>query len=93
MPLVGHAGKNLGLVQFTDKAQGEFIEEDEAILVQLAAIASAGIENARLYEQVREQDQRKDEFLATLAHELRNPPAPVRTDLLCSSWHLQSVPQ
>jgi PAS domain S-box-containing protein len=81
VPLIGHGGKNLGLVQLTDKAHGEFTEEDEAILVQLAAIASAGIENACLYEQVREQDQRKDEFLATLAHELRNPLAPIRTGL------------
>ncbi len=81
VPLIGHGGKNLGLVQLTDKAHGEFTEEDEAILVQLAAIASAGIENAYLYEQVREQDQRKDEFLATLAHELRNPLAPIRTGL------------
>jgi PAS domain S-box-containing protein len=81
VPLIGHGGKNLGLVQLTDKFQGEFTEEDEAILVQLAAIASVGIENAYLYEQVREQDQRKDEFLATLAHELRNPLAPIRTGL------------
>jgi signal transduction histidine kinase/ActR/RegA family two-component response regulator len=28
--------------------------------------------------QLKEQDQRKDEFLATLAHELRNPLAPIR---------------
>jgi PAS domain S-box-containing protein len=80
-PLIGHGGQNLGAVQLMDKAQGEFTEEDEAILVQLAAIASAGIKNARLYQQVREQDRRKDEFLATLAHELRNPLAPIRTGL------------
>ena len=30
---------------------------------------------------LREQDKRKDEFLATLAHELRNPLAPLRTGL------------
>jgi len=49
--------------------------------VQLAAIASAGIENATFYKQLREQDRRKDEFLATLAHELRNPLAPLRNGL------------
>jgi len=81
VPLIGQGGKNLGLVQLSDKYVGEFTEHDEAILVQLAAIAATGIENSRLYEQVREQDRRKDEFLATLAHELRNPLAPIRTGL------------
>jgi signal transduction histidine kinase/ActR/RegA family two-component response regulator len=32
----------------------------------------------RAEAQLRERDQRKDEFLATLAHELRNPLAPIR---------------
>jgi PAS domain S-box-containing protein len=44
------------------------------------------IDNAKLAEQVlrdtesalRDADRRKDEFLATLAHELRNPLAPIR---------------
>ncbi len=35
----------------------------------------------RRAEQLAETDQRKDEFLATLAHELRNPLAPVRNAL------------
>jgi PAS domain S-box-containing protein len=81
VPLVGHGGRNLGVVQLSDKYAGEFTQEDEAVLVQLAAIASAGIENARLYKELRLQARRKDEFLATLAHELRNPLAPVRNGL------------
>ncbi len=32
-------------------------------------------------ERLREGDRRKDEFIATLAHELRNPLAPIRTGL------------
>ena len=32
-------------------------------------------------EALREADRRKDEFLATLAHELRNPLAPIRNGL------------
>jgi signal transduction histidine kinase/ActR/RegA family two-component response regulator len=40
---------------------------------------------AALNHQLREQDRRKDEFLATLAHELRNPLAPIRNAAeLCS---------
>jgi CheY-like chemotaxis protein len=35
-------------------------------------------ERLRLVRQLRETDRKKDEFLATLAHELRNPLAPVR---------------
>jgi PAS domain S-box-containing protein len=81
VPFVGRAGANLGLVQLSDKEEGEFTESDEAILVQLAQIAAVAIENTRLYEELREQDRRKDEFLATLAHELRNPLAPIRTGL------------
>jgi signal transduction histidine kinase/CheY-like chemotaxis protein len=38
-------------------------------------------ENRRLYEIARQADSRKDEFLAMLAHELRNPMAPLRNAL------------
>ncbi|HSJ98820.1 MAG TPA: PAS domain S-box protein [Myxococcota bacterium] len=35
----------------------------------------------QIEEELREADRRKDEFLATLAHELRNPLAPIRNSL------------
>ncbi len=80
-PLVSRGGKNLGLIRISDKDDGDFSERDEAVLVQLAHIASVAIENARLYGELRDQDRRKDEFLALLAHELRNPLAPLRNGL------------
>ena len=76
-PLVARGGQGLGLLQLADKAEGEFTEDDEAILVQLSRLASIAIENARLYEELRGNDRRKDEFLAMLAHELRNPLAAI----------------
>ena len=38
-------------------------------------------EREQLIARLQEQDKRKDEFLATLAHELRNPLAPIRNGL------------
>ncbi len=80
-PFVGHDGRNLGLLRLADKQEGEFTEEDEAVLVQLASLAAVALENARLVHELREADHRKDEFLAMLAHELRNPLAPIRNAL------------
>lgn len=80
-PLISHGGKNLGLIRVADKDDGDFSESDEAVLVQLSHIASVAIENARLFGELRDQERRKDEFLALLAHELRNPLAPLRNGL------------
>ena len=46
----------------------------------LSATRSALRARQRQY-QVRDADQRKDEFLATLAHELRNPLSPIQTSM------------
>jgi PAS domain S-box-containing protein len=54
---------------------------DLAVFMDLARRAAAAVDNARLYQQLKAEDRRKDEFLATLAHELRNPLAPIRTGL------------
>ena len=49
-----------------------------ALIKEVVSRASIAMENARLYHAVREADRRKNEFLAMLAHELRNPLAPIR---------------
>ena len=74
----------------TSKA-GVFFElwrERQAVARQRDELQAAQAENARLLaesrrtaEALREADRRKDEFLATLAHELRNPLAPIRNGL------------
>lgn len=72
-PLTDRDGRNIGLIQLRGKHVGEFTADDEAILIQLAQMASVALERSRLYDEIRDADQRKDQFLATLAHELRNP--------------------
>ncbi|HEY6968944.1 MAG TPA: ATP-binding protein [Candidatus Angelobacter sp.] len=54
-PLVTRDGRNLGLVQLSQKISGEFSEDDEAILVHLAHIASVAVDNVRLYREAQEQ--------------------------------------
>ncbi len=81
VPLATRAGRALGYIQCTDKASGRFDDDDRAVLTQMAQMASIALENSRLYNEIRVSDARKDEFLATLAHELRNPLAPISNSL------------
>ncbi len=55
--------------------------DDIALVSEVVDRCWAHIERVRDSTKLREQDQRKDEFLATLAHELRNPLAPIRYSL------------
>ncbi|WP_197440897.1 ATP-binding response regulator [Thalassoglobus neptunius] len=49
--------------------------------VQRRISENSARENARLNDGLMEADRRKDEFLAMLAHELRNPLTPIQTAL------------
>ncbi len=53
------------------------VEKARELGVLNASLRSANAELAGMVERLRETDRRKDEFLATLAHELRNPLAPL----------------
>jgi PAS domain S-box-containing protein len=81
VPLVV-SGKPLGVLTFATSESGRrYTEADLALAMDLAHRAAIAIENTQLYQALRETDRRKDEFLATLAHELRNPLAPIRNAL------------
>jgi PAS domain S-box-containing protein len=69
----------LGAIAFATSESGRaFTEFDLEVAEELARRAAIALENARLVRELKEADRRKDEFLAVLAHELRNPLAPVR---------------
>jgi signal transduction histidine kinase/CheY-like chemotaxis protein len=92
------SGEVLGGLFFGHPEPDRFSERTEQLILGVAAQASIAIDNARLYqaakaqianrdrtaESLRDTDRRKDEFLATLAHELRNPLAPIRQATMIS---------
>ena len=63
--IMGHSGRSFGPA--------------ETLLAQdMAGRAAIFLDNARLYRDIQESDARKNEFLAMLAHELRNPLAAIQ---------------
>ena len=71
-------GEIFGLMTFYTAESGRrFDLHDLYTAEDLARRAAVAIENASLYQQLQEADRQKDEFLAMLAHELRNPLAPL----------------
>jgi PAS domain S-box-containing protein len=75
------SGRTSGMILVTDKERGDFTEEDEALLKQLATVASLGLQHIEARISLEETDRRKNQFLAMLSHELRNPLAPIRNGL------------
>ena len=71
-------GRTLGaLTLVTAESSRRYGEDDLRLALELGSRAALAVDNARLFEELRANDRRKDEFLAMLAHELRNPLAAI----------------
>ncbi len=88
-PILDAAGEVLGFFEVHNtRAASGFGPADRDMLVAVSQTAAVAIQNALAYrsvlraeEALKDADRRKDEFLATLAHELRNPLAPISNGL------------
>ena len=75
-PLVSD-GQLLGTLSFASRSRDSLEPDEQEFLATISNYVSAAYGRLHLLTQLRQADQRKDEFLATLAHELRNPLAPM----------------
>lgn len=86
-PLVSRSGRPLGVFSTHTQEAGRPVERTLKLLDLLARQASDIIDRAQgeeareVHHRLVEADRRKNEFLAMLSHELRNPLTPIRTSL------------
>ncbi|MEW6271673.1 MAG: PAS domain S-box protein [Thermodesulfobacteriota bacterium] len=92
VPIVGRGHDVLGALVVGDPRPRVFTDQAECLVTGLAAHAAVAIDNARLYEaerrlrsQAEASSRAKDEFLAMLGHELRNPLSSVRNAIVTAS--------
>ncbi|WP_377157830.1 GAF domain-containing protein [Roseateles sp. UC29_93] len=87
-PLVSRAGRPIGMFSTHWSEPRELNERELRFLDLLGRQAADLIERNQVQEallaserELREEARRKDEFIAVLAHELRNPLAPIRSGI------------
>jgi signal transduction histidine kinase/DNA-binding response OmpR family regulator len=81
LPLIVR-GKTLGVLALAFGNTGKsFGDAELALAWDMAGRVAMALDNCLLFKKIQEADRRKNEFLATLSHELRNPLAPMRTAL------------
>ena len=74
-------GRLVAALLVNDLSPRDWTPDEVGLVKETADRTWEAIERARAEEQLRQANARKDEFLAMLAHELRNPLAPIRTSL------------
>ncbi len=76
------SGRPLGVLALSRQSSGRTYNLTElAIAEALSSRASIALDNARLHQEIQRADRHKNEFLAMLAHELRNPLGPIRNSV------------
>jgi signal transduction histidine kinase len=79
LPLVAR-GRTLGALALSRTAtRRPFASSDLTMAEALLSRAASALDNAQLFKELENADRQRNEFLSMLAHELRNPLAPIKS--------------
>ncbi len=73
VPLINRRQNCIGVLQALNKINGDFSEEDLGLLTSVSHYVAVGLENAKLYEELRVLDKAKEKVIHHLSHELKTP--------------------
>jgi PAS domain S-box-containing protein len=83
----------LGTLSLASRTKDRFDDDELAFIETICQYVTVACERLRLLNELKEEGLRKDEFLAMLAHELRNPLAPIRSAVRVLNLKGSGVPE
>jgi len=73
VPVISKSGVVIGGLFYGHPEPGRFSVHHESLVESVATQAAIALENARLYEEIKKLNARKDDFIGLASHELKTP--------------------
>ncbi|MDP9078632.1 MAG: PAS domain S-box protein [Bacteroidota bacterium] len=73
VPVISKSGTVIGGLFYGHPEAGKFTSHHEVIIESVATQAAIALENAKLYEEIKKLNEKKDEFIGLASHELKTP--------------------